>query len=210
MTLPVFPTFPGVGFPVKRTPEWSTQTQTSVNGKRTTWGFFTYPIYHFEITLDEGDDAFLRSGTAYLEQQELLAFYNSRGGPRDMFTYTDPFDKTATTERFGTGDGVTLNFQLGRNVAGYANSWFDPFYSVSGVSVFKNGVLQTLGVDYTLSTTGVVAFAVAPAITAALNWSGTFSFVCRFESDTQEFSNFMLNLWSANNLRFSTETSPVF
>lgn len=53
---------------------------------------------------------------------------------------------------------------------------FDPVYALSGSpSIYVAGVLKTVGTDYTLSTTGLVTFTVAPASGAALTWSGSFT-----------------------------------
>lgn len=55
---------------------------------------------------------------------------------------------------------------------------------VGTVSVFKNSVLQTSGVNYTLdTTTGLVTWTSTPLVTDVLTWTGQFDVPCRFGGD---------------------------
>jgi uncharacterized protein (TIGR02217 family) len=204
-SVPIFPTFPGLGFPVIRTPEWNTDVQISISGKRTTLGRFIYPIYHYVLNFDSSQGGFLRDTSTYEEYNTLLAFFNFVGGRRDLFQYHDPYDDTATSQIFGTGDGSTTQFQLIRTISGSGFSWSDPIFSASISTLRNNGVAQTQGTDYEVSSTALITFTSAPASGNILTWDGTFNWLCRFEDDTEDFERFMYWLVELKKIRFSTE-----
>lgn len=200
MTLRLFPALPGLTYPVKKTPVWNTDVQMSISGKKSTLARWSYPIYAIEVGYE-----FLRSDTAWGEYQDLVAFFNLAGGRANLFRFNDPDDNTATDQGFGVGDGVTLAFQLTRAMGGLLFSWVDPvFYPVTS-SIYVAGVLMTPAVDYTISTTGLVTFTAAPALGAALTWSGTFNWLVRFDDDSNTFEKFTYNLFELKQLKFSSE-----
>jgi len=53
---------------------------------------------------------------------------------------------------------------------------FEPikYPNLGDLLIYKDGVLKTLTTDYTVSSTGLVTFAAAPAAAAVLSWSGTY------------------------------------
>jgi len=51
------------------------------------------------------------------------------------------------------------------------------------------------GAGYTIGSTGLVTFTTAPASGAALTWTGTYYFRCRFTKDQIEFDGFMQDLY---------------
>lgn len=200
MTVSLFPTLAGVTYPVKKSPIWDTDVTRAISGKRTTLARMSYPTYAFELPI-----SFLRTAAAYAEFQDLMAFYNTVQGRANLFRFNDPDDNTATAQGFGTGDGATTEFQLVRAITGLSFSWVDPVYYPVTAAIYKNAVLQTLGVNYTISTTGLVTFTVAPAAAAALTWTGTFNWLVRFDDDSQSFEQFVSNIFELKALRFSSE-----
>jgi uncharacterized protein (TIGR02217 family) len=201
MTTPVFPTLIGLSWPAIRTPVWDTDVQVSIAGKRTGYARRAYPQYAYELSYD-----LLRSDSVNLEWQTLVAFFNVCFGRANLFIFNDPDDGSVTTANFGTGDGTTTAFQLTRALTGTGVSWVDPIFCPTGTpSIFVNGSLKTLGTDYTISATGLVTFNVAPAAAAALTWTGTYGWFCRFDEDSNSFEKFMLNFWQLKKIKFSTE-----
>jgi uncharacterized protein (TIGR02217 family) len=202
MALPVFPTLPGLMFPMKRKSVWSTVKQDALSGKRTRYPLWTYPLYQWEISFD-----FLRTAAAFLEWQTLEGFIKSVQGAAQLFAYLDPNDSVATAQGFGAGDGVTTSFQLVRALGGFAEPVFLPV--LSGGLVTQITVAGTPTTAYTVSPYGVVTFTSAPANGAALAWTGTFYFGCRFDDDATDFSNFMSGLFELKSpLKFSSEKLP--
>lgn len=199
MTIPVFPSLVGVTYPVGRSPNWNTDIQRTVTGKRTALANFSYPIWAYELSYDV-----LRSDITNLEWQTLLAFYNLNYGPANVWQFTDPDDGSVTAQAFGQGDGVTTAFQLVRTMQGLASNQFvEPVWAPTGTpSISVAGVHVTA---LTISATGLVTFNVAPANGAALTWTGTFNWLCRFDGDKMDFSKFAKNFWDAKKITFSTE-----
>lgn len=200
MTLRLFPALPGIIFPVKKTPNWNTDVQMSISGKKTTLQRWSYPIYSFEVGYE-----FLRSDSAYGEYQDLVAFFNLMGGRATLFRFNDITDNSVTAQGFGEGDGVTKDFQLLRAIGGLSVSWVDPVFYPVTAQIFVDGVLQVLTTDYTISTTGLVSFVVAPPAGQALTWTGTYNWLVRFDEDSSTFEQFTYNLFENKSLRFSTE-----
>jgi uncharacterized protein (TIGR02217 family) len=202
VTLPIFPTLPGLGYSVTRTPTWRTRIQESISGKEVRVADFSYPRYLYALSFDSGQGGFLRQGTVggagYAEQATLLGFFNSLAGSAGVFAFTDPDDAAVTAASFGTGDGITTAFQLMRAYGGFA----EPVQTVNGPpSLYVAGALKTLGSDYTLGTTGIVTFASAPASGAALTWTGAYYWAARFNDDTLDFEKFMSALWELKSLK---------
>jgi uncharacterized protein (TIGR02217 family) len=183
-----------------RTPTWSTNIQKTVSGREVRASFFSVPIYTYSLTYEV-----LRQGAAFLEWQALFGFYNARGGAFDSFLLDDPNDDTVTAMNFGTGDGVTTTFQLGRSLGGF----FEPIYNTHSTPlIYKGGVLQTVVTDYTISSSGLVTFVVAPAAAAALTWTGTYYWRVRFSDDSIDFENIMYQFWAAKKVDLVTVKGP--
>lgn len=194
MSTAVLPALAGLAFPVTKTPEWSTRIQAAISGKETRLGLWSYPLWHYEVAYD-----MLRSDNVNLELQALLNFYNARQGPNDTWLFNDPDDNTVTTMPFGTGDGVTTQFQLYRTLT--AGGFPEPVSAPNVVSQIRKAAVVTAA--YTLNTsTGVVTFTTAPAGGAALDWTGTYYWRCRFEDDTFDTEKFANQFWQAQSLKF--------
>jgi uncharacterized protein (TIGR02217 family) len=203
MTVPTYPSLVGLHLPIKRTPEWDTDVQISIGGRRTAFARRAYPRYIWELTYQ-----FLRSDSTNVELQTLQAFYNRVNGRAGLFQYTDPEDNTATAQSIGSGDGNTTTFQLVRAMTGTgSNTFIEPVFApAAGIQIFNNAVLQTLGVDYTVSNLGLITFTVAPVAGNPLTWSGQFSYYCRFESDSADFEKmFATAIWEIKRVVFSSE-----
>jgi uncharacterized protein (TIGR02217 family) len=183
-----FPTLPGLGWSMTRTPIWSTKIQKATSGKETRAAFQSFPLYKFTLTYEV-----LRGGTAYQEYQTLLGFYNQRQGSYDDFLFTFAGDSSVAAQNFGTGDGATTTFQLIRNLGGF----LEPVQNLNGApSIYVNGTLKTVTTDYAIGATGIVAFVTAPAVAAALTWSGSFYYRCRFAADQYDFEQFYQDFWA--------------
>lgn len=199
MPLHLYPALPGVIFPTKKTPSWATDTHRSVSGRRSTLAWYSYPIYEFEVSY-----SFLRATAAHPEQQELMAFYNTVNGRANLFRYNDPSDNTVTANSIGQGDGVTTAFQLLRTMTGISVSWNDPVFHPTAQALYDNAVLVNPA-NYTVGSTGIITFNVAPLAGHALTWTGTFDWLVRFDEDLASFDQFMQYLWENKSVKFSSE-----
>ena len=194
MSTAVLPNLKGLTFPVKKTPTWRTKIQTAVSGKETRIGLWSYPIYDYDLP-----HAYLRSDATNIELQTLVDFYNARNGPFDTWLFNDPDDNTATLMPFGIGDGSTTAFQLTRTLI--SSGFSEPVSAPNTITQVRvNG--SATGAYSLNSTTGVITFTVAPAAAAALDWTGTYYWRCRFKDDTFNVEKFLNQFWEAKSLKF--------
>lgn len=197
-TGPVLPSLIGQAFPIKGpSPNWSSVKQDALSGKRVRYSLYTYPTYSYEISFNV-----LRTAAALAELQTLRGFINSVAGPVQLWGYTDPNDKSVSGQEFGTGDGATTAFQLVRTLGGFT----EPVFLLNGApSIYVN---STLTAPASISGYGVVNFSSAPASGAALTWSGSFYWPCRFDEDVTQFENNLSGFFRLSSLKFSTEKLP--
>ena len=201
MTLPVFPTLTGVDWDIERKILWATNRYVSVSGLRTSSPLRTLPTRSWKIRI-----SLLRSGVfqgqTLTEMESLAGLYNKCCGAAYPFSYRDDADCTALLQVFGTGSGGSAKtFQLCRSVGGFTEPVFLPG---SPISVYKNGVVQSPS-SYSVGPTGLVTFNTAPASGVVLTWSGSYSWLCRFDEDSLETVQAMPGRFSVSSLSFTSE-----
>lgn len=203
MSSAVFPALRGLMWNTTKRPQWRTEIQDTVAGRETRIGFMSYPLWNFRLAYD-----YLPSSTAQgatLDFQNIIDFFNARGGALQNFLFTDPSDYTVTDERFGTGDGVETEFQLTRAIK--ALGFAEPVMNVNTLTnIKKAGVTQTNPANYSIDSAGLVTFVVAPAAAAALTWTGTYYFRCRFLEDYTDFEQLYSDMWHNKELRLKGST----
>jgi hypothetical protein len=120
-------------------------------------------------------------------------------GQFGTFLYADPTDSAATNMTFATGDGTTTVFTVSR----YMGAFLEPVGWVTSVSnVFLNNVNQPSG--WSLSAPNSLVFAAAPSAGMSIAATFTYAFECRFDSDDQDFEQFMSNLWQVDSIKFKS------
>lgn len=194
MSNAIFPTLAGLAFSVMRNPVWATQVQESSSGRQYTLSKRLYPLWRFKLPFEV-----LRAAGGWTEWQQLVGFINACRGRYDDFLYLDPRDNTATNETFGVGDGTTTTFPLTRTLG----SFVEPVGGVNTGSAIVKVAGVTTAVTFS-SDLSQVTFASAPAVGAALTWSGNFYFRCRFLQDEITFEQFLQDMYSAKAVEFRT------
>lgn len=130
----VFPSLPGLTYPVYRIPTWNTLVKKTASGREFRSRLQLYPTVQYRLKY-----SFLRDTAAEQHLQQLEAFFNKVGGDFDSFLYEDPDDKSVAGESFGIGDGVTTAWQLTRSRGGFVQ----PVYDVNGApAIYVNGIRQ--------------------------------------------------------------------
>lgn len=191
----VFPSLPGLKWNIKRASLWKTLKQEFVSGKEMSVALMTYPNRRYSLAYEV-----LRAG-AEAELQTLEGFFNARQGSHDTFLYDDPDDNAVTDQSFGTGNGTQTVFYLARTRGGFT----EPVQALNGAPVIKvAGVTKATPADYSISATGAVTFTSAPANGAALTWTGSYYWRCKFLQDAAEFDQFLQDLWSLQRIEFRT------
>lgn len=194
MSNALYPTLPGLMWPIKRTPVWNTSIKTTPSGREWRSTEVTCPRYRYGLKYE-----FLRNAVAYGEFQALFGFFNARRGRFDTFLFLDPDDRTATGQAFGVGAAGVTTFQLVRTLGGFVEPVYD---LVAAPAIYKAGLLQSSG--YTVSAAGVVTFSVAPAAGALLTWSGSYYWRMRFDGDELDFEQFLAQFWKTGDVRLIT------
>lgn len=194
MTLSVFPQLPGLGWPLTRSPQWQTGVQTTQSGRELRAAYMSYPRYKWSANYE-----LLRLAAGVAEFQQLIGFFNLCSGMATPFLFTDPDDNAVASQSFGIGDGSTTQFAVTKTFGGFAEP---AGYVNSGASIYVAGTLQSSG--YTLNSpyNGWITFTTAPASGAALSWTGTYAYVCRFLADTYDFDRNYSTLYGTKKLEF--------
>ncbi len=190
----IFPTLAGLGWNVRRTPQWKTRVQEAISGKEVRIADWSFPRWQWELTYD-----FLRGDAAHAEFQALAGFFNQRQGMFDSFLYQDADDNAVTGQQLGIGDGATTGFQLVRALGGFV----EPIIAPNVLSaVYLAGVAQSAGSYSVNNATGLLTFGTAPAAGVAVTADFSFYFRCRFSEDSMDFEKFMNQLWQAKTVGF--------
>ena len=189
---------------LKKSPVFNSVKQKTVAGITSAIALQPYATWSFEFSLDhvKGNEA-----VANTVVSQFLGTFMATCGGADLFLFSDPQSNSVMNAQFGTGDGTTMAFQLSRNI----NGAVDIVQNVSGAAaIYVSGVHNT---TCSVSSTGVVTFSAAPAIGAALTWTGYFLYACRFTDDTldavREFTiNDSQDHWTFNGVKFQSEMLP--
>ena len=200
MSVPAFPALPGLVYPVTRTPTVLSARNEAVSGRRTVLPQRSMPRHVWKLGIEVMRSAAWQSGSL-TEYESFIGFVMGRLTSGGCFAYTDAEDAVATAQPFGVGDGVTTAFQLVRALGGFSEPVYLP-------TITTLTVAGTPTAAYTLGPTGIVTFTVAPALGAALAWTGAFAWLCRFDDDSIETSRFMSGLYEAKSITFSSEIAP--
>jgi uncharacterized protein (TIGR02217 family) len=203
MTLPVYPTLEGLTFPVKWTPKFfNMPTQTAASGADIDLALAAYPLHDFELQYE-----FMRAngvlGASSDEFKTLMGFVLQMAGTPGRFLFSNPDDSSVTGQSIGTGDGSTKTFTLVRTFGAGGFGGTEPVGQADLTATFNvkvNGVLKTLGTDYTVDQTtpgaNTITFTAAPASSAVITVDMTYRYYCKFADNAEEFDKFMSNLWS--------------
>lgn len=164
MTDPVFPSLPGLGWSVLKTPRFMTRVQKAVSGRELRIADQAYPIWEFTLPF-----GFLRDphdtrggaglGTGHDELRTLMGFWLNRQGSFLPFLFYDPSDNivtggvlpaaistVATVVPNAPGSGYGLGELI--SPAGGTGSGLAPGAAVFRVAGVSGGGITALALDY--------------------------------------------------------------
>ena len=215
MSLPVFPSLPGLTFTSVKTPKFATLNASAPNGYESRVAQVLNPIWEWTLVFDFLHDFFWGGFTTVSELRTLMGFFNDQSGMAGSFLFTDP-DDNAVGPALASSSPNTPLAELSLVTDG-AGGWFSPiqrtldgvFYEdvtdLNGsIAVYANGVLKSAGGssgEYQVEGPGL-AIPGASYMGLYLNWNGTepagpitaqfnFYFRVRFASDSQDFEKFL-------------------
>ena len=214
MTLPIFPTLPGLTWPLPKSSEFNTIIQETPNFMNTRIIQSQNPRWHWEMLFDV-----LRQNLTLNEYQQLQGFILQLYGQGLDFLYDDPSDDhvgpallpgptpNSDAELQVWFDGTNYFSPIQRNMGGFLEDVTDLNGSIV---VYANGTLATVGTaagEYEVQGPGLAVpgfstlglylawgAGVAPAgpVTAEFD----FYFRCQMESDLQTFDQFLATMWT--------------
>lgn len=208
----LFPKIRGLGWSVVKTPTFNTEIQQSLAGREVRIQNFQNPLWEWALTFEYLlNDPKFRDDTTYTPLEQLVGFYLARGGQFDDFLLNESEltqrleDSVTSGQPIGTGDGVTVNFQLVRNFGGFLEACQNP--ANQSATVYVGGVKKIQGSDYNIAL-GVVTFTAAPANAAPITADFTFLHRVRFDVGTSrggkegiELNNFLYNLYECKEVQ---------
>ena len=125
-----------------------------------------------------------------------MGLYLQCCGSYGAFLYVDPNDSAETNQTIAAGDGATTQFTFVRSIGAGLDS---DFYVTGVTGVAVNGVAVS---NWSLVAPNLLSFSAPPLSGATITASFAYAFVCRFLEDSQDFENFMQNLWAAKSVKF--------
>lgn len=196
MSNAIFPSLAGLLPSTVRVPVWKTLVRQAASGCELRSTLMSTPRWRYVLSFE-----FLREGRGRDELQQIVGLFNACRGAWGTFLYLDPHDNAVSGAQFGSGDGITTEFQLARPYGGFV----EPIAALAGTpAIYKGGVLQASPSNYSVTPSGRVSFVVPPAPGVALTWSGSFYWRCRFAQDEIETEKFLEGLFKANKVEFIT------
>ena len=202
-TPPTFPPLPGQGWSVHKKPTFSTLVASHASGREVRDPLWQLPIWEFELTFDGlASDSASYPGLGAQSLQSLMGLFLQCQGQFGTFLYADPTDHAVVNQGVATGDGATTTFTMLRSLGGFA----EPVGWVTSIAnVYFNGVNHPSG--WSLTAPNSLVFASAPASGIVITASFSYAFQCRFADDSEDFEQFMQNLWTVQSLKFRSVRS---
>lgn len=205
MSTAAFPSFPGLTWPIKRSPIWSNRPKESVSGKRINIADWSYPKWRWELTYSA-----LRGYTtvfAAAEIQAMQGFFNSRQGGFDSFLYSDTNDRTSSGSTIGTGDSTNRLFQLSRSLGGFSEPILAPT-TVTTVYIGSSAQASSRWsvANWGSTAPGMITFATAsiPPNGQAVTADFLFAWPVSFDQDVISFEEFVRKIWGLQTVSFTS------
>lgn len=131
----------GWGWPVKKTPSFSTIVQTPASRRGEVRISLTpQPVWNFEVNLAYIYGDLNQSPSTGI--QTLLDFYTRVQGAAEDWLYQDPYDNISTGDLLGYGNAINTQFQIGRTIDTLG---FEPMQNVFPAALKINGVTVPAG-----------------------------------------------------------------
>ena len=169
MSLPVFPTLPGLTYTSLKAPAFKTLDEEGSNGYEVRLPQYTNPIWSWTLLFDFLHDFFWGSFTAVSELRTLMGFFTDQFGKAAAFLYTDPDDNYVGPALVaGTPNAPLAQLAL---VSDGAGNYYSPVQRTldcvgyedvtdlnGAIAVYLNGTLAAAGSganEYTLEGPGL-------------------------------------------------------
>lgn len=203
MTLPTpWPELVGITWSVvRRAIGGSTIIRRSASGREARAGLWHSPMWEWDLVYSYlPDDP--RNGTTASDFRTQLGFVLAQYGALESFPYRDDTFSSVTGQFIGAGDGAQQDFTLAYLAGIGSIGVIEPIGYLAPsptLAVYLDGVLQTLGADYSVNTdepySQIVTLASPPAPGVLVTVDMDFYYQVRIKEDTVELEEFMSRLW---------------
>ena len=206
MSLSIFPTLPGQGIRVKKSPRFDTRVATHASGRECRARSYATPLFDFELVFEGLDmsQSGVYGGLGAETMQTLAGFFMAQQGQALPFLYLDPSDSAMTGILLGVGDGANTTFILTHSIGAY--NWpIDCVISVT--AVYYNGVRQ-LG-PWTYPSPSSIQMPSAPPVGVLVTADYTYGYQVRFSDDVIDLEEFMSLLSACQTVKFQGVRGPA-
>ncbi|NTV02423.1 MAG: DUF2460 domain-containing protein [Chlorobiaceae bacterium] len=191
----LFPTLPGLTWDIVKRPVFSTAIVPHVSGREVRVSSYAYPLWTWEMTYE-----FLRAG-AEAELQCLMGFFLARSGSFDTFLYKDPDEENELEDVvLGIGNSVQTRWSMTKAFGGFVEpcGYVDPDSIHVYFSTGEITVEQFAG--WSFVSPNQIVFDAAVPVGVVVRADYCWYYRVRFGEDSQDYSQFMYQLWELNAL----------
>jgi Conserved hypothetical protein 2217 (DUF2460) len=219
MSNAVFPgAIRGLDIAVTKSAEFETIVQSAPSFSETRIAQAQNPRWHWQLTYnylkDDWDD--LSVYVPYTDYKTMQGFFLARQGQFDDFLYLDPDDNFVGPALYGAVPNPLAQLQTVTDGVGnyyspiqrnFGGQFWEDITDIGGITVYANGALQTVGVNYNIFGPGLAIpgysfggkyiqwiASGSPALPVTAQFQ--FFFRVRFEEDTQDFERWLWQLWN--------------
>jgi hypothetical protein len=190
----IFPSMPGLTFPVTITPRTLNLRQAPhPSGREVRLQAGSLPVWQFAL-----DFALLRGTPGFTEYAEMLGFFFAQLGSQRAFLFRLPQDCEVTDQDFIVTNGRSVFGPLVRTYAGSTEpvGYVD---TTQGFALYQDGDLVDSAAYFILRDAPgnqLIKFRDTPPAGKTLTVDMSFFYVCRFADDTIDVEEFMNRLYS--------------
>jgi len=216
------PTFPAVpyGLPIKMRPKMFTTISDLKSGREVRFPNQTIAaIWEFEILFEVLRDQTQNQQpytplAAFTEYMQIVQHWLSMYGQYGMFNFDAPWDDSRENQTIGIGNGEDYYFTIVRTWGFGSNEITEPIGNINEVfSVTIGGlpvdssryIIDSNQITFIYSDTGL-PHPPDPGQRIAMSFS--FYYLCRFQDDSQDFSEFFKNINEVKSLKFEAPYYP--
>jgi hypothetical protein len=207
----------GITWKYKKSPKFNVIRQDAHSARHPAVATLQYGvIYEFELNWSYLK---VKGVTTQNDIRYMQEFYEAMRGSYGLFTF-DPgsrnlddmlvFGDTTQLSNGGSGktDGVNTTFQLWRStniMGGGIYTLCERIQNVTGLyGVTLAGAVQPTNTYVLENFPAQIQFNHVPPAGQDLSWWGTYSYLCQFADDTQDFDEFLYQLWNLDSLKLES------
>jgi hypothetical protein len=203
---------PGLAYSKVRRPKFATGVQTHQSGGETRVGYWSEPLWEWDLTYEVLRDGF-RGGRAWDELLQIEGLFLASSGALSGFRFRDDDDHAATRTLVGASDGTTTTFTLKRYRGSFAGGGLQPlgletigvldtaqpfnlYFQALPDPIDPNDPVYGYALDTSVPKNQTLVFHTAPSAGHTFVCDMSWFFYARFGTDSLDFEKFLHQLWA--------------